>query len=70
MKQIGEIIKKHMKSKNLSQSMVSRQASISESAFSEMVNGKRKISIQKLVQIAQAMDERAGDLINEANGET
>lgn len=65
--QIGQRIRKMRKAHRLSQEELAERADISVTHMSHIETGNTKLSLQVLVDIAQALEVRTDDLLNESN---
>lgn len=65
--QIGQRIRKMRKAHKLSQEELAERADISVTHMSHIETGNTKLSLQVLVDIAQALEVRTDDLLNESN---
>ena len=59
-------IKNRYKAKGWSESELARRAGISRSGLNEVVTGKAKIDLPRLIKVAQALDVNVWELVKEA----
>ena len=63
--EIGQRIKKYRKQKNLSQEQLAEKVNISPTHMSHIETGATKLSLQVLVDLAQALDTSTDSLLFE-----
>ena len=63
--EIGQRIKKYRKKKNLSQEQLAEKVNISPTHMSHIETGATKLSLQVLVDLAQALDTSTDSLLFE-----
>lgn len=66
---LGSLIRHHRKKKKLTLRYVAEQAGVSEGFLSQVENNVNSPSLETLTRIGAAIGIRAGDLLNQVNGQ-
>ena len=65
---IGEKIRKYRKAKGFSQEQLAEKVGISVTHMSHIETGNTKLSLQVLIDLANQLEVRCDDILNEDNG--